>query len=522
MPQHYITRPSDQQFLLPVDMSEWLPEDDLSKIVLDLVDHKFGLSQFYGKYREDGLGAAFFDPKIMVGLILYSYCQGVRSSRQIERNCYRDVAYRIVARNHQPDHTTISRFCKSFTSELETLFFQFLKILHENGMVNVGVIALDGTKMKANAAMKRNRIITQTEIEIKQMFEDSRRIDEEEDKIYGDKGNGDIVPETLKTHKRRQELFEAAKKKMNEESAQEKQDYEERIKQREEEESAKNNGKKLRGRKPKPPVPDSQRTTKINTTDPDSRIMKSYHNDYFQGYNAQIVVSQNQYIIAADVMNDENDSNLLIPMVKQLEEQDCYPVSDSVLLTDAGYWGYSNYLAMCDRPPGLLCATRKERKLSKIDGSFRFLLDLKDICRNVGTPFANRVILASIAAEFYHTFISNGDFPTPQSIARWIMEARFTSENAKTLYSKRKTIVEPLFGWTKENRNFKKFQRRGLGICKSEWKLICLTQNILKFSADMRARTLSLVLTTIEPVIELLEAFQQFLIFQLLPRRIFN
>ena len=203
------------------------------------------------------------------------------------------------------------------------------------------------------------------------MFKDSRRIDEEEDKIYGDNGNADIVPETLKTHKRRLELFEAAKKKMSEESAREKQDYEERVKQREEEENDNIDGKKIQGRKLKPPVPDSQRTTKINTTDPDSRIMKSYHNDYFQGYNAQVVVSQNQYIISADVINDENDSNLLIPMVKQLEEQDCYPVSDSVLLTDAGYWGYLNYQAVCNSPLELLCAARKERKLSKIDGSSR-------------------------------------------------------------------------------------------------------------------------------------------------------
>ena len=520
MPRHCITRSLDQQFLLPVDMSEWLPEDDLSKIVLDLVDHKFDLSHFYGKYREDGLGAAFYDPKIMVGLILYSYCQGVRSSRQIERFCYRDVAYRIVARNQQPDHTTISRFCKSFTSELETLFFQFLKILQENGMMNVGVMALDGTKMKANAAMRANRVITPMEIEIKQIFEDSRRIDDAEDKIYGNNGNADRVPENLKTHKRRQELFKAAKNKMNEESTRENQKYNELMKQREEEENENIDGKKLRGRKPKPPVPDSQRTTKINTTDPDSRIMKSYHNDYFQGFNAQVVVSQNQYIIAADVMNDENDSNLLVPMLKQLQDQDCYPVSDSVLLTDAGYWGYSNYLEVCDSFPDLLCATRKERKLAKINTSSRFLLDLKDICRNTGTPFHNRTILASIAAEFYHTFILNGDSPTPQAIARGIMEARFTSETAKTLYSKRKTIVEPVFGWTKENRNFKKFQRRGLGICKGEWKLICLTQNILKFSVDMKARTLSLALTVIEPVIDLLGVFHQFLILQSVPRRI--
>jgi hypothetical protein len=286
------------------------------------------------------------------------------------------------------------------------------------------------------------------------MFKDSRRIDEEEDKIYGDKGNADIVPETLKTHKKRQELFEAAKKKMSEESARENQDYEERVKQREEEENENSDGKKLRGRKLKPPVPDSQRTTKINTTDPDSRIIKSYHNNYFQAFNAQIVVSQNQYIIAADVINEENDSNLLIPMVKQLEEQDCLPVSDSVLLTDAGYWGYLNYLAVCNSPLELLCAARKERKLSKIDGSSRFLLDMKDICRNVCTYFSNRTILASIATEFYHTFIANGIFPTPQSVARGIMDARFTSESAKTLYSKRKTIVEPFFGWTKENRIF--------------------------------------------------------------------
>lgn len=173
-------------------------------------------------------------------------------------------------------------------------------------------------------------------------------------------------------------------------------------------------------------------------------------------------------------------------------------------------------------PWNFSCATRKERKLSKIDGSFRFLLDLKDLCHNAGTPLPPQVVLASLAAEFCHTFVSNGDFPTPQSIARGIMDARFTSENAKTLYAKRKTIIEPLFGWTKENRNFKKFQRRGLGICKGEWKLICLTQNILKFSADMKARTLSLALAVIEPVIDLLEDFQQFLLFQLLSRRVFN
>ena len=144
------------------------------------------------------------------------------------------------------------------------------------------------------------------------------------------------------------------------------------------------------------------------------------------------------------------------------------------------------------------------------------------ICSNVGTPFSNRTILASIATEFYHTFIANGIFPTPQSVAHGIMDARFTSESAKTLYSKRKTIVEPFFGWTKENRNFKKFQRRGLGICKGEWKLICLTQNILKFSADMRARTLSLTLTAIAPVIDLLGVFRQFLILLSVPRRILN
>ena len=157
-------------------------------------------------------------------------------------------------------------------------------------MLNVGVVALDGTKMKANAAMRVNRIITPMEIEIKQMFEDSRRIDEAEDQIYGDNKDADMIPETLKTHKRRLELFEAAKKKMNEESARENQDYKELMKQREAEENENMGGKKLRGRKPKPPLSDSQRTTKINTTDPDSRIMKSYHNDYFQGFNAQVVV----------------------------------------------------------------------------------------------------------------------------------------------------------------------------------------------------------------------------------------
>ena len=199
MPQRFLRPDRDQQFLLAPDMRDWLPADDLVWLVIDAVE-QCDLSAFRAAYRADGQGRAAFDPALMSALLLYGYCQGVRSSRELERRCVRDVAFRVITGGHRPDHATIARFRARHETALETLFCEVLRLCAQAGMVNLALLALDGTKIGADASWSANRTGEQLDTEIaatvKAMLADAARIDAGEDAMFGD-GRGDQVPMQL-------------------------------------------------------------------------------------------------------------------------------------------------------------------------------------------------------------------------------------------------------------------------------------------------------------------------------------
>ena len=211
-------RAKEQLFLLPENITDWVCEDDFSLILLDLVS-VLDLSPLFKEHREDGQGAAFYHPEIMVGLIIYSYFHGVRSSRQIEMKCRYDVGYRIVTRNSCPDHTTISRFIKKNSSFIGNLFIPVLSLLNEAGFINNKLLALDGTKMKANASLNSNLPYETIESDIERYLREVQKIDHEEDLLYGPENSGNEVSDVLKTHAERMKRFRAAKTRLEAEQA---------------------------------------------------------------------------------------------------------------------------------------------------------------------------------------------------------------------------------------------------------------------------------------------------------------
>src|SRR5512135_3716584 len=194
---NFIRPNRDQLFLLPPALQDWLPPDDLAYFLLDAVD-QFDLTPFYAAYRADGVGQAAFQPHMMVTLLLYAYCQGVRSSRQIERLCERDVAFRVVAGNLRPDHATVARFRQRHAEALKGLFTDILRLCKEAGLVKVGVVALDGTKMAADAALEANRTYESIRAEVETMLDEAESKDAEEDRIYGPEHRGDGLPEAMR------------------------------------------------------------------------------------------------------------------------------------------------------------------------------------------------------------------------------------------------------------------------------------------------------------------------------------
>jgi transposase len=475
MMYHTKGRDIEQQYLLPVNIKEWLPEDDFSHIILDIVS-VLDLSEVYSAYREDGQGAAFYQPEIMIGITLYSYVRGARSSREIERLCKYDVGYRIVSCNSYPDHTTISRFFQKHGSTLGNLFVQILHLMNEAGIVSNKVLALDGTKLKANASLGANMTYEKLEKAIATRINEILSKDAEEDLLYGPDRSGDEVPEGLRTRAERLRRFRAAKQRLDDEQKSQSDDAKERIQSREDKETE--TGRKKRGRKPKPPQETPAPETVANTTDPDSSIMKS-GTSHIQGYNAQAFANQDGIILAPSVTNSAVDYNQLDPMIRELfvmAEQTGISLTNNLVLADAGYWSYQNYLVMVNQPLQFLCSTRHERDVFLIRGSPRTLLEIEDVCSKDCHPCP--AVLAACGDWCSRHLLSETGIPSPAAVTRKIMETKMEPTSMKRKYSRRKAIIEPVFGWIKENRGMRKLQRRGLTHCDNEWKLICTTQNI--------------------------------------------
>jgi transposase len=277
---NFIRPNRDQLFLMPPALQDWLPPDDLAYFLLDAVD-QFDLAPFHAAYRADGVGQAAFQPHMMVALLLYAYCLGVRSSRQIERLCQRDVAFRVVAGNLRPDHATIARFRQRHTEALKGLFTDILRLCQEAGLVKVGVVALDGTEMAADAALDANRTYESIRSEVETMLEDAESTDSEEDRLVGPEHRGDELPEALRDRSGRLGRLKRCRERLEEEAAAAAADHARKLAERAAREAE--TGQKLRGRKPKPVPEAPEAEAKANVTDPDSRIMKT-RRGYVQGY----------------------------------------------------------------------------------------------------------------------------------------------------------------------------------------------------------------------------------------------
>jgi len=454
----------EQMFLMPVSLKEWLPESHLAWFVLDAVE-TIDLSKFYLKLRSDGWGSAAYDPRMMVSLLLYAYCLGVRSSRQIERACEVDVAFRVIAGNLRPDYSTICRFRSENERELEMLFTDILQLCAKAGLVKAGVVALDGTKIKANASLSANRTQEHIEEEVRKMLTEAKQKDEEEDRLFGKGSRGDEIPEELRDRRSRLARLKECRERLATEKEERSQCQAEKIEKRQAEESAA--GHRKRGRKPKETaeILKEAKKAKANVTEPDSRIMKT-RKGYIQGYNAQAIVDKGQVILAADVTQEPNDVHQLHPMTEKAQQElQAARVQEEIKseLADAGYWSENNVVKSLPTDPEFLIATTKDWKQRKA-------------MQEQGAP--------------------RGRMPKDLS-PRDRMERKLLTKRGSSLYKLRGQTVEPVFGQIK-SRGCDIFMRRGTQAVRSEWKLICATHNLLKLFrsgvsmvAEMRRRPIA-------------------------------
>ena len=436
----------EQGYLMAPSLRDWLPEGDLAWFILDAVE-QMDLGEFYAVYRNDGWGAAAYDPGMMVAVLLYAYCQGLRSSRRIARALERDVGFRVVAANQQPDFRTLCRFRAEHEERLKRLFVEVLRLCREAGLLKVGVVSLDGTKVAASAALAANRSHGAIEEEVQRMLAEAKAVDAEEDARFGPDRRGDELPAGLGRRVERLKRLQETKARLEREALEAARAAQEKLAERAEEEAA--TGKKKRGRKPTVVEPTPSQEAKANTTDPDSRIMKS-RQGYVQGYNVQAVVSEDQIIVAVEVTQEANDVHQLLPMLERTKENlEAAGIVERPRagLGDAGYWSEANVLA-CAKPdlPELFLATTKDWKQRKA-------------ARERGCP--------------------RGRIPKELSL-RERMERKLLTKRGRRLYRLRSILSEPVFGQLKEEQGFRRFMRRGLMAASSESFLIGTTHNLLK------------------------------------------
>jgi transposase len=287
MGQNFKPYEPDQLYLMPPALSEWVSEGSLARFVSDVVerlDSEGALQPFYAAYRPDGRGRAAYAPLMMVKVLLYGYCKGITSSRRLAEALESDVGFRYLAANQQPNFRTISDFRKDHLEALSGLFVRLLQLCQEAGLMKMGRVALDGTKVPGNAALAANRTRAQLEAEVARVFEEAEATDREEDARYGVDMRGDELPQGLRTPAERAARLQAAVDRLKAEEEQAKAAQAEKIRVREEEE--RRQGRKKRGRKPKAPESMKDPERRANTTDPESRIMKTQRG-WMQGYNAQ-------------------------------------------------------------------------------------------------------------------------------------------------------------------------------------------------------------------------------------------
>ncbi|QUW19631.1 transposase [Agrococcus sp. Marseille-Q4369] len=516
----------DQLFLMPPSVREWLPEDHLAFFVLDTVA-ELDLTAFYASYRADGRGGAVYDPALMLGVLLYAYCTGERSSRRIERKLVEDVAYRVLAVNQTPDHATLARFRSRHQEAIAALFGQVLGLCVKAGIVDAGMIAIDGTKIAADASFFANRSREDLAAEI---LDEAEQTDAAEDALFGDR-RGDELPAAWSGGRDRRERIRAALDELEREKAR---DYESRVAERERKEAA--SGKQLTGPKPRPDTARRAKPRRANTTDPHSRIIPNTGRGAMQGYNAQTAATAGgQIVVAAEVTVTTNDQPHFVPMATAVTENLADAGHDEpvgTFVADAGYWTAANGTA--DVGAEVLIATKKpadhraerpddhklsvlakvnrgelsQRKAGEILGvSYTWVGDMTKRYFGKDGPRAGRAAEPTpaewlpvierlnrgeinkreaagelmVSGTRINSMLAHvrGEAVEP-SIARAVMDEKLAEPRGSALYAQRQHTIEPVFGNIKGNLGYRRFTRRGIDAVQSEWRLICAAHNLLK------------------------------------------
>jgi len=446
MDKTFRTYSLDQRLLLPPDMREWLPDGELALFLSDVVD-ELDLSAIYRTYEQDRRGQPPYHPAMMVKLLLYGYCTGVPSSRKIERATYLDVAFRVLAADQHPDHDSIAEFRKRHLDALADVFVQVLRLCQRAGLVTLGHVALDGTKIKANAskhkAMGYARMTeaeAQLEREIRALLTAAEQVDAAEDAEHGRGRRGDELPAELARRESRLAKLREAKAALALEAKQRAAEHAEagraKLAAREQRVGA------TKGKRPKIPDPEQavpEPQAQRNFTDPESRIMKDgATKEFVQAYNGQIAVDGHaQVIVACAVTQAAADAGQFVPLLEQITTH--LGEAPATVTADAGYFSEANLTA--GHAAGSECFVPPDRQ------------------PHHGQPVPGR---------------------SRQNAASETMRAKLQSETGHAIYARRKAIVEPVFGQIKEVRGFRRFLLRGVRKVTGEWAVICLTHNLLK------------------------------------------
>ena len=436
----------DQLMLFPTDLKQWLPEDDLVYFLIDIVA-QMDLQPIYRQYHYRKGGQPPYHPKMMVSLLLYAYCVGMPSSRKIEQATYHQIPFRVLTANQHPDHDTIANFRKRHLQALANLFVNVLRLCQRAGLVKFGHVSLDGTKVRANAsrhkAMSYGRMdakISELEKQVQQMLAKADACDQKEDALYGKNNRGNRLPKELQSRESRLKRIREAKKVIEHEAAAnfkaQQKEYKKKLKARKQRTDR-------RGRPPKAPCADADPKRQYNFTDPDSRVMVDGATKSFQqSYNCQAAVDEKQQIIiASGVTQDTNDKLQLKPLVKTIKTNLTNKVPKKIS-ADAGYFSEDNCKFLASQKIQAYIATEKTKQLSK-------------------------------------TSADSGRMPQNATITER-MTRKLQTRKGRSIYEKRKQIVEPVFGQIKEVRRFRRFSFRGLKNVAAEWNLVCLTHNLLK------------------------------------------
>jgi transposase len=431
-------------FLLPPSVDEWLPEKHLARFVVEVIDG-LDLRVMRGSYR--GSGSASYPPSLLLGILVYGYATGVFSSRKLERASYDSVAFRFIAANQHPDHDTIAAFRRRFLQEIEGLFVQVLAVAREMGVLKMGTVALDGTKIHANASRHSalsyehaGRIEAQLKAEVAELLAKAEAADR------ADLPDGLSIPDELARRKERlAKLAEARatiEARARERFEREQAEHEAKLAARDAKAEA--TGKKPRGKPPQPPVEGPRPTDQVNLTDEESRIMPVAGGGFEQCYNAQAVVAAGSLlVVAADVVQAANDKRQLAPMLDKLAVLPADLGQPETLLADTGYFSAANVEACQAAGIAPLIAPGREGHHPSLD---------------------ERFAAAPPAPEN----------PTPVEA----MAHRLKTPEGKKLYAQRKHTPEPVFGIIKSVLGFRQFLLRGLDHVRGEWNLVTMAWNL--------------------------------------------